>query len=126
MSKPELFDAIELLVELPEYNLRSGMRGAIVECYSDSDYEVEFSDSLRDSFASRNGETLALCALSTEQFIVVWKAKTQTWVSVSEQIAALIEHLPDEPRQEVLDFARFLCDRVQRRSATSAEIGLNR
>lgn len=31
MTEPELFDVIELLVDLPEYNLRSGVQGAIAQ-----------------------------------------------------------------------------------------------
>ncbi|MEZ2227611.1 DUF4926 domain-containing protein [Microcoleus sp.] len=62
---PELFDAVELLVRFPESNLHIGVRGAIVDCYSDGTYEVEFSD--------RYGEAIALCVLSSEQFLVVWQ-----------------------------------------------------
>lgn len=113
MIEAELFDTIELLVDVPEHNLRAGMLGAIVECYPDHSYEVEFSD--------RDGETIALCPLPPEQFIVVWKAKTKTWLSVSEQIIAMIDHLPDEPKQEVLNFARFLYDRMQRPRPKPAE-----
>ncbi len=100
MIKPDLFDVIELLVNLPEYNLQAGEQGTIVECYSNSDYEVEFSNS--------EGETLALCPLSPQQFIVVWQANTKTWLSAAEKLSALINHLPDERQQEVLDFAMFL------------------
>jgi hypothetical protein len=100
MTEPELFDVIELLVDLPEYNLRSGVQGAIVECYADGTYEVEFSN--------KDGETIALCQLKSEQFIVFWKAKTKTRLSISEQIAGVIARLSEERRQEVLDFARFL------------------
>jgi Domain of unknown function (DUF4926) len=45
MTAPELFDVIELLVDLPESNLRAGERGAIVECFRDGKYEVEFTNS---------------------------------------------------------------------------------
>ena len=103
MIEPELFDAIELLVDLPEENLCAGVRGAIVECYDDGKYEVEFT--------SEEGETLALCTLSPEEFIVVWKAKTKSWLPVSEKIAAAINHLSEERQQEVLDFARSLYQR---------------
>lgn len=103
MTEPELFDAIELLVDLPKAKLRAGMRGAIVECYGDDKYEVEFPD--------EEGETLALCTLSSEQFIVIWKAKKQSWLSISEQIAAAINNLPEERQKEVLDFARSLYQR---------------
>jgi hypothetical protein len=67
MIEPELFDAIELLVDLPEENLCAGVRGAIVECYEDGKYEVEFTN--------EEGETLALSTLSSDKFIVVWKVK---------------------------------------------------
>jgi hypothetical protein len=100
MIEPELFDVIELLVDLPEENLRAGVRGATVECYEDGKYEVEF--------INKEGETLALSTLSSEKFIVVWKAKTKRWLSVSEQIAAAIDHLSEERQREVLDFARSL------------------
>ena len=100
MIEPELFDVIELLVDLPEENLRAGVRGAIVECYENGKYEVEFTN--------EEGETLALSTLSFEEFIVVWKAKTKRWLSVSEQIAAAINHLSEERQREVLDFARSL------------------
>ena len=103
MIEPELFDVIELLVDLPEENLRAGVRGAIVECYENGKYEVEFTN--------EEGETLALSTLSSEEFIVVWKAKTKRWLSVSEQIAAAINHLSEERQQEVLNFARSLDQR---------------
>ncbi len=97
---PELFDAVELLVNLPETNLQVGVRGAIVDCYSDGNYEIEFSD--------RSGETIALCTLSPEQFLVVWKAKERRWLSVSELLAAMVERFSDERQQQVLEFARSL------------------
>jgi hypothetical protein len=46
---------------------------------------------------------LQVKGVTDEQFIVVWRAKTQTWLPIAEQIAALITHLPEEARQEVLD-----------------------
>jgi hypothetical protein len=55
MIEPEVFDVVELLIDLPEYNLRSGVQGAIVDCYCDEKYEVEFSN--------EEGETIALCTL---------------------------------------------------------------
>ena len=33
MTQPELFDVVELLIDLPEFNLRAGIQGAIVEWY---------------------------------------------------------------------------------------------
>ncbi len=70
MVDPELFDVIELLRDLPDYGLKAGQQGAIVECYENSKFEVDFSNS--------DGETLVLCSLSSEQFSVVWKANTKT------------------------------------------------
>lgn len=100
MSKPELFDAVELAIDLPAAALRAGTRGAIVHCHPDDTYEVEFT--------STEGETLALVPLSAQQFIIVWRADTRTWVPAAEQIAELLVHLPKEAEREVLDFARFL------------------
>ena len=74
MTSPELFDVVELLINLPERNLSSGVQGTILECYQDNNYEVEFSNS--------DGETLALCTLSAQQFIVVWSAKTKTYLHI--------------------------------------------
>ncbi|NJK58866.1 MAG: DUF4926 domain-containing protein [Pleurocapsa sp. SU_5_0] len=45
MTQPELFDVVELLIDLPELNLCAGVQGAIVECDRDNNYEVEFSNS---------------------------------------------------------------------------------
>lgn len=115
MIKPELFDVIELLVDLPEYNLRQGTQGAIVHCHPNDTYEVEFTN--------EDGEAVALCSLSADQFIVVWQAKTHTWLPISEQIAALIAHLPEDARREVLDFAYFLHNRRQRQCVERAYPG---
>lgn len=112
--QPELFDVIELLVDLPAYRLHSGARGAIVHCYADGAYEVEFSDA--------DGETIALCPLAKDQFIVVWRTQTRTWLPVAEQIASLINHLPEEARLEVLDFTRFLHEQRRQRQEKTAEV----
>lgn len=74
--KPVLFDGVELLVDLPEENLKAGTVGAIVEDFG-SAYEVEFSNS--------DGETLALCTLTPNQLRVVWSAETKSWVSVVDR-----------------------------------------
>jgi hypothetical protein len=103
MTKPELFDGVELLADLPEQGLRAGSRGAIVECYADQQFEVEFTN--------LEGETLAMMALDASKFIVVWKAETKAWVSAAEQIEVLVSRLTDDTRQEVLDFTRFLYER---------------
>ena len=100
MNQPELFDIVELLVDLPENELKVGVRGTIVECYGNDAYEVEFSDS--------DGETLALCTLSPEKFIVVWQAQTKSWISLSEQITDVVENLDATRQKEVFKFARSL------------------
>jgi hypothetical protein len=110
--QPELFDVVELLTDIPHHTLRAGARGAIVECYPDSTCEVEFTNDA--------GETTALCPLSSEQFLVIWRAQTRTWLPVAEQVASLMSHLPQDAKQEVLDFARFLHARRLRLQATSA------
>ena len=40
MKNPELFDVIELLIDLPSHSLSAGDRGAICEEYDNSQYEV--------------------------------------------------------------------------------------
>ncbi len=69
-TKPELFDIIELLVNLPEDNQAIGDKGTIVECYDSDNFEIEF--------INKNGKAIALCTLFSQQFIVVWKASTKT------------------------------------------------
>ncbi len=59
-------------------------------------------------FTNTEGETLAQSTLSSEQVVVVWKAKTKNWLPVSEILAAIISHLSEERKREVLNFARFL------------------
>ena len=103
---PDLGDVIEIVIDIPGKNLRAGMQGTIVHCYADQAYEVEFTND--------EGETLDFMSLHPGQFIVVWRAKTQEWVSLPERAAALIAILPDEAKQQVLDFARFLSVRMQR------------
>jgi Domain of unknown function (DUF4926) len=98
--QPELLDIIELLVNLPEYNQVIGTQATIVECHDSNNFEVEFSN--------EDGETTALCVLSPQQFIVVWKAKTKQWLTTSDKIAAIFHNLSETKREEVLDFARFL------------------
>ena len=92
---PDLFDVVELTVDIPERGLRAGMQGIIVHCHPGDAYEVEFTNEA--------GETLDFLALRPEQFIVVWRAQTKKWVPIAERIAALA----------VLDFARFLHARRQ-------------
>ncbi len=72
----DLFDIIELTIDLPEHGLRAGMRGTIVDKHTDDAYEVEFID--------EHGETIDFLSLYSDQFFVVWKAKTKSWVSLQK------------------------------------------
>ncbi len=103
--KPSLFDVVELLVNLPERGLSAGQRGAVVAVYKDEQYEIELTNAA--------GETLALATLPSDRFLVVWRAETQAWVPLAEQLNALVAHLSEETRREVLDFARFVYGRRQ-------------
>lgn len=100
MIKPELFDIIELIVNLPEHQQFIGNQGTIVECFEDGKYEIEFSN--------EEGETIAQCALSPDKFMVVWQSKTKQWVSISDKIDTVINNLSEDRKKEVLNFARFL------------------
>ena len=103
----DLFDIIELTLDIPKSGLRAGQRGTIVEKHAEDAYEVEF--------ANEAGETLALVCLEPDQFMAIWRAQARTWVPVVEQVAALVTSLPEDTRKEVLDFARFLYERSSTR-----------
>lgn len=102
MTQPELFDVVELLVDIPQQDIKAGMQGAIVEDYGNNDYEVEISNS--------DGETLALCALSAQDFIVVWQSKTKHWVSLTDEFQKLIVNLSPENQRHLLKYARSLAN----------------
>jgi hypothetical protein len=97
MKNPELFDVVELLIDLPAHNLSTGDRGAICEEY-DNSYEVEFTNS--------EGESIALVVLSLDSFVVVWRSASKTWVPIAEKIQAIVSALPEENLPRVFDFAR--------------------
>jgi hypothetical protein len=62
-----LYDVVELAVDLPEKGLREGMTGTIVDVYDDPRaFEVEFDD--------EDGVEIALLALKPEQL----RSKRQT------------------------------------------------
>jgi hypothetical protein len=83
MIKPEPFDVIELLVHIPDLELVPGTQGAIVENYGNNRYEVEFSN--------KSGETIALCTLLSEQFVVVWRSQTKCWLPIPEKVTAIVK-----------------------------------
>jgi len=106
MIKPTLYDSVEVLLDLPEQEIRAGMQGAIVHQYDEQTFEVEFTNEA--------GETLALVPLSSEAFIVIWQAEFERPVSVIDQVAQIVARLPQEPQNQLLDFARFLSSRKDR------------
>ena len=55
----QLLDVVTLTVDMPEHDLHRGEIGAVVECYPDDIYEVEF--------VAQNGYTYALVPLRGEQ-----------------------------------------------------------
>ena len=60
----KLLDVVALTVDLPEYNLRRGQVGTVVELLADgAAFEVEFSD--------RNGRTYESLGLQREKIIVL-------------------------------------------------------
>jgi hypothetical protein len=66
---PDIGDIIEVVTDIPEKNLRAGVRGTVAHCHGEDHYEVEFAD--------KDGETLNFLALHAKQFIVVWRAETR-------------------------------------------------
>ena len=100
MIKPELYDVIELLTDLPQVDIKAGQLGTIVEKHNENAYEVEFSNSM--------GETLAFLAVKTDQFIVVWKSETHSWVSLADRINAMLQIIPEDGQEKVLNFTRSL------------------
>jgi hypothetical protein len=60
-TKIKLLEAVALIEDLPERNLRAGEVGTVVELLGPGAYEVEFCDD--------HGETYAECALRGDQFI---------------------------------------------------------
>lgn len=74
MNKPLLFDVIELLTDIPEFRLRKGEQGTIIDDYEDGVFEIEFTN--------KKGETTALCSIPKDKFTVVWSSKTQQWLTV--------------------------------------------
>lgn len=104
MIKPELLDVVELLVLLPDLGAQPGELGTIVEVYGNPDnpkaYEVEFANDF--------GETTALKALTIDQFIVVWKNETRAWVPLADRLIAMLEKLPEDRQEQVVNFTRSL------------------
>lgn len=96
----QIGDLIELITDIPEKNLHSGMLGAIVHCHNENYYEIEFSN--------EDGETLACLALESKQFMLAWRSETKQWLSAAERVVNLIQNLPEGTAEEILHYACFL------------------
>ncbi|MEE4357739.1 MAG: DUF4926 domain-containing protein [Desulfococcaceae bacterium] len=103
---PDIGDIIEIVMDIPEKNLHTGMRGAVVHCHDNDVYEIEFTD--------ENGETLDFLSLHAKYFIIVWCAENRQWIPIAEQTSALVAGLSEDAAKQVLDFARFLFVRNHR------------
>lgn len=100
MTSPELFDLIELIVDVPKAGLRIGDQGNIVEIMGEGQgYMVEFVDD--------EGYTTHLIFLEPQTFLVVRRHEKKENVSTAEQTAEITARLPDENSQRILDFVRY-------------------
>jgi hypothetical protein len=59
----KILDVVALLKDRPDERLLRGQIGTVVECYSNNDFEVEFSNN--------NGETISLLTLSTDEIMLL-------------------------------------------------------
>lgn len=108
MIKPELLDVVELLVELPDVDVQPGELGTIVEVYGDRENPQASPQAYEVEFANFKGETIAMKALTPDQFVVVWRNETRTWVPLSERITDMMEKLPKDKQEQVVNFTRSL------------------
>jgi len=100
MYKPDLFDVVELQSDLPEFDLKQGAQGTIVECYPDGEYEVEFVD--------EDGQILALCALPLEKISIVYQARPNQKKRILRQLFSVVNSFDEEKAEKVLNFADTL------------------
>lgn len=68
----ELFDVVSLKHDFPEYGLKKGQKGTILEVYNKKDVEIEFSDS--------NGITIYLGSFCKDNLELIWSNKTKSYV----------------------------------------------
>lgn len=61
--KIQLLDTIALLLAMPEYSLKAGQVGTVVEVFGEDDFEVEFVD--------KKGHTIALLPLKSKDVLVL-------------------------------------------------------
>lgn len=108
MIKPELLDVVELLVELPDVDVQPGELGTIAEVYSNRENPQASPQAYEVEFANSQGETIAMRALTPDQFVVVWRNETRTWVPLPERITDMMEKLPEDKQEQIVNFTRAL------------------
>ena len=59
----KLLDVVALLKEVPEKKMLRGQIGTVTERYTDTEFEVEFSDN--------NGKTISMLTLSTDEIMLL-------------------------------------------------------
>jgi hypothetical protein len=59
----KLLDIMALLKEVPEKKLLRGQIGTVIECYTNTEFEVEFSDN--------KGRTISMLTLSTDEIMLL-------------------------------------------------------
>ena len=74
----KLLDVVALTTDVPQHNLHRGEIGAVVECYGDSAYEVEF--------VAQDGYTYALVTLRADQLIPLREKPTHDASGVVQAI----------------------------------------
>jgi hypothetical protein len=75
----ELLDIGVLTTDLPQHKLHRGEIGAVVECYADGTYDVEF--------VAQDGYTYALVTLRADQLIALREKPTHDAPDVVPAIA---------------------------------------
>lgn len=78
MITPELLDVVELLVKLPNFDVQPGELGTIVEIHDIRENSQTNPHAYEVEFVNNQGETVAMKALTPDQFIVVWRAETKS------------------------------------------------
>jgi hypothetical protein len=106
MLKPAVFDTVELLHEkqTDDHILPAGTRGTVIHQYADQIYGVEFINS-----SSRTPFEVVLLA---QQMTVIWQASSRQHVPLREQLAQVIDYLPEPEQAELLEVARALNARM--------------
>ncbi|MBT9310814.1 DUF4926 domain-containing protein [Leptothoe kymatousa] len=87
-------DIVTLTRDIKTYGLRKGSRGAVVQCYQDSDcYEVEFTTGM-----GKSSQVLTLSKLDIQL----------EREAIQARVVEMLNSLPEDVLAEVRDFAEFL------------------